>query len=132
MGLRPLSATERDRLGSSGLAPAPADVNSRVLSWPDEPQQQGNDSTMGGALGRASIRGMTPAAAAWALGSQGAAAGEAVWPAGGGIVGGIGGALLGGYLASKAQDAAFQAAPDVAAAIGQSPEQQATQVPSFP
>lgn len=99
----------------------------------------GADTSTFGAFKRGAIRGLAPAAvglAAAAPGAEvGAAAGSFFGPIGAGIGGLIGGAVTGipaamgaGYL----QDQAFQAAPGVASALGQSPEQMQADVSQHP
>ena len=95
-------------------APAPSDQTSAL-----------------GVGGRGVVRGIIPALGGIATG---AATGAALssWSGPGAILGGIAGGIVGGYGASKAQDAVFQAAPGFAASIGQSPEQQQTDMREHP
>lgn len=93
-----------------------------------------------GVVARAAVGATVPTAGAIAGAEAGAAGGGAVGtailPGIGTAVGGIGGGLIGaiggGYAAARGQQAVFDAAPRVAEALGQSPEQQAADEAAHP
>lgn len=114
-----------------------------LIAAPPDPRQTPDQMSTTSAMGsfkRGAVRGATPAAIGLAAGIPGAEAGATFGfgvggPPGaaiGGVIGGLFTGIPAAYAASYAQEKVFEANPNFAASLGQSPEQRAIDMQEHP